>query len=95
MIASLQSLKPDILVVLSTPVTQVEKGMVHDTPIVYTSIADPVATGILKERDQAEKNISGCWDMQDLSAFLEFAKSLLPKAQVIGFLYSTAINITP
>ena len=90
MIASLQSKKPDILVVLSTPVAQVAKGMVHDTPIVYASIADPVAIGILKTLHQAEKNITGCSDMQDLNAFLEFTKTLLPKAQHIGFLYSTS-----
>ena len=90
MIAHLTAKKPTALVTLTTPVTQMAKGMVHDTPIVFAAIADPVATGVLAQSDQPHQNITGSSDQQNMDAFLAFAQAVMPDLDAIGLLYTSS-----
>lgn len=90
MIASLKVSKPKLMVVMSTPVAQFAKGTICDLPLVYSVITDPVDAGLIKEQNQADKNMTGSSDMQDLESFIRFAKSILPQAKRIGLLYATS-----
>jgi putative ABC transport system substrate-binding protein len=90
MLTKLSASKPEVLVVLSTPVAQAAKQMFPNTPLVFSAITDPVAAGLLKDKDHGAKNISGATDQQDLNAFIEFAQKILPKAKTVGIMYATA-----
>jgi putative tryptophan/tyrosine transport system substrate-binding protein len=90
MVTLLAQQKPKVLVVMTTPVAQFAKGKVRDIPLIYNAIADPKETGLIKEKDKADNNMTGSSDMQDLKAFLNFAKSILPNAKTIGLLYATS-----
>lgn len=90
MIAHLAAKKPTALVTLTTPVTQMAKGMVHDTPIIFAAIADPVATGVLAQEDQPYQNITGASDQQNMDAFLAFAQAVMPDLDAIGLLYTSS-----
>lgn len=90
MITSLASQKPDLLVVLTTPVAQFAKNKVKGIPIVYADITDPIGAGLIKELGAPEDNITGISEKVDLSLMLDFVKSLMPNAKKIGLLYSTA-----
>lgn len=88
MIASLVQHKPKVLVVMTTPVAQFAKGKVHDIPIVYNVVTDPIEAGLIKFKYKPDGNMTGSSEKQDLYAFLEFAKTILPNATKVGLLYS-------
>lgn len=90
MIASLKAAKPKLMVVMSTPVAQFAKGAIHDLPLVYSVITDPVDAGLIKDKNLPDKNMTGSSDMQDLVSFIKFAKTMLPHAKNIGLLYATS-----
>ena len=66
------------------------KGKIYDIPLIYTVITDPVEAGLTKEKYKADTNITGSSDMQDLKAFMKFAKSILPEAKRVELLYATS-----
>lgn len=90
MISSLRQHNPKVMVVISTPVAQFAKGTIHDIPLVYSAITDPAGAGLIKEKDLPDGNMTGSSEKQDLEAFIQFVKLLLPSAKNIGLLYSTA-----
>lgn len=90
MLISLKAKNPKAMLVMTTPVAQAAKGKIHDIPLIYTVITDPVEAGLIKEKYKADGNITGSSDMQDLKAFLQFSKSILPQAKRVGLLYATS-----
>ncbi len=90
MITRLKNLQPNVMVVMNTPVAQFARGKIRDIPLVYNTITDPVAARLIKTQNQADGNITGSSDRQDLGILLDFVKIILPDARRIGILYSTA-----
>ena len=90
MLISLKAKNPKAMLVMTTPVAQAAKGKIHDIPLIYTAITAPVEAGLIKEKYKADGNITGSSEMQDLKAFLKFAKSILPEAKRVGLLYATS-----
>ena len=90
MLISFKAKKPKAILVMTTPVVQAAKGNIHDIPLIYSVITDPVEAGLIKEKYKPGQNITGSSDMQDLNAFLKFAKSILPTAKKVGLLYATS-----
>ncbi|MDR1266783.1 MAG: ABC transporter substrate-binding protein [Holosporales bacterium] len=90
MIAKLAASQPKVMIVKSTPVAQFAKGKIREIPLVYCDITDPVATGLLKDRDHPCGNMTGSSDQGDLESFLSFVKTILPQAKVVGLLYATS-----
>lgn len=90
MIAKLTSQQPKVMVVMTTPIAQYAKGSIHNIPLIYNVITDPVEAGLLHEHKTPEQNITGSSDQQNLGSVLAFVKKLLPHAKRAGLLYSTA-----
>lgn len=90
MLISLKAHNPQAMLAMTTPVAQAAKGKIRDIPLIYTVITDPVEAGLIKEKYKADLGITGSSDMQDLKAFLQFAKSILPEAKRVGILYATS-----
>ena len=90
MISQLKSLNPKVMLAMTTPVAQAAKNSVKDIPLVFGVITDPVEAGLLKTKDNADANITGASDQQDLDLLLKFAKQVLPNAYRVGVLYSTS-----
>ena len=86
----IKKIKPKVLVVITTPVAQFAKGNIKDIPLVYSAITDPIEAGLIKRKNEPDKNMTGSSDQQDLQAFLKFTKKLLPRAKNIGILYATS-----
>ncbi|MDR1334146.1 MAG: ABC transporter substrate-binding protein [Holosporaceae bacterium] len=89
-VAKLKNLEPKVMVVISTPIAQFARGRIHDIPLVFHAITDPVAAGLLKDKEQANDNITGSSDMQNLEVLLKFVKTILPKAKAVGLLCLTS-----
>jgi putative ABC transport system substrate-binding protein len=90
MLTKLSAGKPEVMVVMTTPVAQAAKQMFPNTPLVFSAITDPVAAHLVKDKEGGARNMSGATDQQDLDGFIGFAQRILPNAKRIGVLYSTA-----
>src|SRR3990167_1337551 len=90
MIANLKNERPEVMVVMATPIAQFAKEKVHNIPLVYGVITDPLTAGLIKAKNVAGDNITGSSDQQNLPAFLTFVKRILPHAKRVGLLYSIA-----
>src|SRR5215469_817157 len=55
----LVGLQPDIIVPYGTPATAAVQGQTRTIPIVFASVADPVASGIVARLDRPNGNITG------------------------------------
>ncbi|RZI47310.1 ABC transporter substrate-binding protein [Rickettsiales endosymbiont of Peranema trichophorum] len=89
-VATLKAHNPKAMVVMSTPIAQFAKGKIKNIPLIYAAVTDPVDVGLLQNPQQADGNMTGSSDMQDLESLLKFAKSLLPNAKRVGLLYATS-----
>ena len=76
MLSALNSKKPKLMLAMTTPVAQMAKSKIKDTPIVFTVITDPVSAGLLKNPHSAGANITGSSEKQDLELFLKFSFTL-------------------
>ncbi|MDR1375562.1 MAG: ABC transporter substrate-binding protein [Holosporaceae bacterium] len=89
-VMNLKSHSPKVMVVISTPIAQFAKGKIHNIPLVYAAITDPVDAKLVNSAKESVNNITGSSDMQSLSALLKFVQSILPQAKTIGMLYATS-----
>ena len=85
-------LKPDLILTLSTPQTQVVKRAIRDIPVVFMSVSDPVASGIVKSLARPEGNVTGVSNFLPATTakLLEFVKQMVPAAKRVAFLYDSA-----
>jgi putative tryptophan/tyrosine transport system substrate-binding protein len=90
MISKLKNKNPKVMIVMTTPVAQYAKGTIHNIPLIYNVITDPVASGLIKNETMADKNMTGSSDRQNIDLMLEFSQKLLANAKRVGVLYSTA-----
>ncbi|MES2212290.1 MAG: ABC transporter substrate-binding protein [Pseudomonadota bacterium] len=89
MLSALKNKKPEVIVVLGTPIAQAAKGSIKDIPLVYTVVTDPIVAGLIQKDGVPDSNMTGISDKQDLHVLLSFAKSLLPNAKTVGLLYAS------
>ncbi|MDR3151325.1 MAG: ABC transporter substrate-binding protein, partial [Holosporaceae bacterium] len=89
-VANVKNRRPNVVVLTGTPITQFAKGKIHDIPLVYNAVTDPVDAKLIKVRTESTDNITGSSDMQNLNALLAFAQSILPHAKTIGLPYATS-----
>ncbi|MDR0942894.1 MAG: ABC transporter substrate-binding protein [Holosporales bacterium] len=87
---NLKSYNPRVMIVISTPIAQFAKGKIQDIPLVFHAITDPVAAGLLKDKDRSNGNVTGSSDLQNLDIVLTFAKSILPRSKTVGLLCLTS-----
>ena len=90
LVADLVGRKVDVLVVDSTVATQVAQRATSTIPIVMTSIADPVGSGIVPSLAHPGGNVTGLSIMApDLSAKrLQLLKETIPQLHKVGVLWN-------
>ncbi|MDR1334811.1 MAG: ABC transporter substrate-binding protein [Holosporaceae bacterium] len=90
MITKLRAADPKVMLVKATPIAQFAKGKIHDIPLVFCDITDPVSAGLVNDASMSHENVTGSSDRGDLGALLNFVKTILPNARTVGLLYSTS-----
>ena len=80
--------KKDIVISITTPVSQAMAKTNPDRPIVFCLVTDPVGAGLLKNPEAPEGNITGVTDFYKIENHLGLIKELLPEAKTIGLLYN-------
>ncbi|MHB9115676.1 MAG: ABC transporter substrate-binding protein [Thermoleophilia bacterium] len=80
--------KKDLVISITTPVSQAMAKTNPDRPIVFCLVTDPVGAGLLKDPAAPEGNITGVTDFYQIENHLNLIKELLPDAKRIGLLYN-------
>lgn len=90
MLTAFKAKKPDILITITTSVTQHAKTIFRGTsvPIVFAAITDPVEAKFLTESNMPTDTMTGVSDQQDAASIIGFMKHHLPCLKRIGIPYA-------
>jgi putative ABC transport system substrate-binding protein len=77
----------DIYVPIFSKTAQITKNSIHDKPIIFAAVTDPVAAGVLKSPDSSSENITGVSDLWPISNEFALIKEILPNARVVGIVF--------
>lgn len=85
------AMNPVAIVAISTPSAQsvISAAKGTDLPIIFSSVTDPVAAGIVKNMQESFPNITGAIDFPLISEEIELIRTLAPGTKRIGLLYSS------
>ena len=85
------SIKPDVIVPISTPSAQsiISSAKESNIPIVFSSVTDPVAAGLVSDLRTVNSNITGAIDSPLIDEEIQLIQTLLPNIKTIGFIYNS------
>jgi putative ABC transport system substrate-binding protein len=87
--------KVTLIHAISTPCAQASAKISKTIPIVFSSVTDPVATGIVPRMGETGTNITGVSDRWPVALQCEMYQELLPKAKRWGTIYNPGdVNVT-
>jgi ABC-type uncharacterized transport system substrate-binding protein len=79
--------KYDLIMVTSSPTLQVVLKKVKEIPIVFTTVADPIAAGAGKSFKDHIPNVTGISTLGDYEGFVKILNRFIPKIKTIGTLF--------
>lgn len=90
MLAKIAADSPDVVVTITTPVTQTAVRALQDpaVPVVFAAVQDPVIAGVVPAWDKAGENMTGASNLVDMDGTLAFIKELLPDVTRLGVPYN-------
>lgn len=82
--------KPALIFAITTPLNQAAVRGIKDKsiPIVFGSVVDPVAAGLVPDWQHGSAWSSGATLLQDFEASLAFVKQVVPTVKRVGTLYN-------
>lgn len=80
--------KVDLIHAISTPVAQAQAKISKSIPIVFSSVTDPVATGIIPQEGATGTNITGVSDRWPVDLQQKLYMEMLPQAKRWGTIYN-------
>jgi putative ABC transport system substrate-binding protein len=87
--------KVDLIHAISTPCAQASAKVSKTIPIVFSSVTDPVATGIVPKMGKTGTHITGVSDRWPVSLQCKMFEKLIPKAKRWGTIYNPGdVNVT-
>ena len=88
-IANFQADNVDLMIGVATPVAMAMQGATdgQDTPVVFSAVSDPVATGLVASLDAPGGNITGTSDMLNTEAIMNMILAANPDISKVGLLY--------
>lgn len=78
--------KPDIILALATPSAQASQKVAGRTPVIFGSVTDPIAAGLVDSFEKPGKNITGSSDQWPYDEQFRFMRTTIPNAKKIGVL---------
>jgi putative ABC transport system substrate-binding protein len=87
--------KVDLVHAISTPNAQAQVKVTKKIPIVFSSVTDPVSTGIVPKMGKTGTHVTGVSDMWPLTLQCKMYQDLLPQAKKWGTIYNPGdVNVT-
>jgi len=88
-ISQIMGEQPDLVLAIATPGAQAAAQKIHDRPIVFTGVTDPVSAGLVKDLNNTDgKNITGMSDFSPMDKHVELIKEIVPSVRSIGVIYN-------
>src|SRR6478752_6379444 len=89
-LSKLEAGKPDVMLTVTTPMTQAAVKIVRDQsiPIVFAPVTDPVAAGLVPDWQHGSARFVGASNMQSTETVIDFARKLLGGVKSFGMLYN-------
>ena len=80
----------DLILAIATPTAQasVEAARETDIPIVFGSVTDPVAAGLVDSWDNPGDNVTGISDWADIATQIELVLDICPECENLGTIYN-------
>ncbi|MDR2808191.1 MAG: ABC transporter substrate-binding protein [Spirochaetaceae bacterium] len=78
----------DAVVTLATPATQAFVNLESPKPVIFISVVDPVAAGIMAAMDKPNKNATGTSNYIPVDSLFELADKITPGIKTYGFIYN-------
>ena len=90
MLTKVAASKPDVIVTITTPVTQTAVRAIGDRsiPIVFSAVQDPVVAGVIPSWDKPSAIMTGASNLADMDGTLRFIRTMLPNAKRVGLPYN-------
>lgn len=90
MLTKVAASKPDVIVTITTPVTQTAVRAIGDKgiPIVFSAVQDPVVAGVIPAWDKPSTIMTGASNLVDMDGTVRFIRTMLPNAKRLGLPYN-------
>lgn len=79
----------DLIVPIVTPAAQALVSAEPKAPVVFISVTDPVAAGIMADMKKPDKNATGTSNVVPVDQIFSLAKKLTPSIKKVGILHSS------
>ena len=80
----------DLIFAIATPAAQAAAAATTDIPIVGSAITDYAASGLVKDNDKPDTNVTGASDLTPVAEQLQMMQKVLPDVKKVGLLYCSA-----
>ena len=80
----------DLVATIATPPTQAMVNTGTETPVIFVSVSDPLAAGVITDMEKPDKNATGTSNAIPIEDIFSLSKELTPDAKTFGFLYCTS-----
>ncbi len=77
----------DVLIAISTPVTQAAINKLKSTPIIFATVANPFIIGAGKSDTDHLPNVTGVYGWVEADSLLKLAKTFVPNLKKAGLIY--------
>jgi putative tryptophan/tyrosine transport system substrate-binding protein len=90
--AELVSFAPDVILTTGTAATKALQQQSQSVPIVFATVSDPVATGLVKNLARPEGNVTGfaLYEPSIAGKWLELLKEAAPRVERVAYMYDPA-----
>lgn len=88
LVSRIKALAPHMIHSIGTKATRQLKGAFRDTPIIFSMVLNPAASGLVDDMKRPGGNITGAAMDIPLNLQFQYMKHLLPKVSRIGVIYS-------
>ena len=80
----------DVVLAIATPSAQSLANTTQTTPVIFSAVTDPVSAKLVEAREHPGGNVTGTSDQSSdaISTQINLIKKVLPKAKIIGILYT-------
>jgi putative ABC transport system substrate-binding protein len=78
----------DLVHCIATPTSQAIVKVITKTPVVYSSVTDPVDAGLVKTMDAASGNVTGVSDAWPYDRQVKLHHEMVPSAKKWGTIYN-------
>ena len=81
--------KVDLVHAIATPTAQAAVKAIKNIPVVYSSVTDPVAAGLVKTMEPSGTNVTGISDLLPIERQLRLYAEMAPKAKRWATIYNS------